>query len=85
MSRAENLSNDVDTMADYLSGMCDGSVFRTMGCSEVEAIADVLRTNGNTAVAEAIIEDHALTDDEGDSHWDIRVKAEAAMPTGEPT
>lgn len=88
-SDAERLSElraAVDEMAHNLVEMCDGSVFRTMACREVESIAAVLRSNGNEMIADLIIEDHADYDQPGDEHYPEQdgapaTQAEVTEPT----
>jgi hypothetical protein len=64
-----SLTIKVDWLADTCAEMCDGSVFRTMACREVEALADVLRATGRNDVADAVIADHADYDQPGDDHY----------------
>ena len=45
-------------------------------CTEIEAVADLYRANGDDYTADAIIEAHAEGDDEGDDHQPIQQAAD---------
>lgn len=55
-------------MAEEFSGMpyMNDRTFKSMNCSEVEALAEVLRLAGYSDLADAIIDDHAAGDNEED-------------------
>jgi len=47
-----------------------GDVASSLACSEADALAAVLAACGEPERAEAWLDFHADSDDEGDAHWD---------------
>jgi hypothetical protein len=64
------LAGALRAFADRFTGEVAGDTAQSFTCSEVEAVAGVLRAVGCTGDADAWIEEHALGDEEGDQHWD---------------
>ena len=65
------LEAEIGHLAAMMRQLDTGGTFETMTCSEVDALADVIRLV-DPECAEFVIAQHAEGDDEGDSHYQTR-------------
>lgn len=64
-----SLADAVAVMADRLATVDTGETWGGFTCAEIESIADVLRIGGHDDVADFIISEHAIHDEDGDAHF----------------
>ena len=66
------LHEAVEHMADLFSHVAGcGDFLQAMTCSEVNAVADVLRAADRNDVADLVVFEHAQTDESFDLHYDL--------------
>ena len=72
LSHIEELEQQAEVaaaLAIFGSAAAAGDVGPKLTCSEVEALAIILRAAGSTQAAEAWLDGHAVGDDDGDMHY----------------
>jgi hypothetical protein len=70
------LTDAVHRLAEMAAEMGTGDTWGSWNCGEIEALADVFRAVGEDDVADFVVEEHSVSDDSGDQHYQMRQPVE---------
>lgn len=59
----------IGRLAETVAGMAEATLWTSLTCKEVEAIAEVLRSDEWKETADLIVHWHAVSDEPGDMHY----------------
>ncbi|MDX2916243.1 hypothetical protein [Streptomyces griseiscabiei] len=80
---ADTVSIPADTARAFTEAWCDGTfmddIAVTLGCTEVDALAGLLRACGAEQAADDWIDAHAQDDDPNDRHYQGTVPADVSL------
>lgn len=63
-------------LMDVLAGDLANDIGKHLNCGECNAMCDWLEAHGDVAGADNLRRAHAMSDDEGDEHWELRQQIE---------